>query len=171
LDQLWAIASYQKKSLLSQAIQTLKYKHTEPLAQILGQWMTGHFLEDTSRLFDSADLHGIVPIPLHPSRERSRGYNQARLLAEVLSVRAGLPILEGLQRTRSTPPQAHESKAQRLKNLHQAFWVDPLTPTFLNKKIILIDDVCSTGSTLNEAAHALKIPSRISEIRIVHALA
>lgn len=150
LEKLWAISSYEKKTLLSQAIHTLKYKHTESLALLLGEWMADHF----SAEYLSFD--GIVPIPLHPSRERARGYNQARLLADVLAARTGLPILEGLQRTRPTSPQARESKIQRLKNLRQAFFVDPLNSTFLNKKVILIDDVCSTGSTLNEAAKTLK---------------
>lgn len=97
----------------------------------------------------------LVPIPLHPSRKRKRGYNQAALLARELSKRCGLPVDEKLLvRTRKTRAQKELNDQERMANLKNAFSVREGNISY--KNIILIDDIYTTGSTVNEAARVLR---------------
>ncbi len=97
----------------------------------------------------------LVPIPLHPSRRRKRGYNQAELLAAELSRRAGVPMDAGLLlRTKKTRPQKDLDDGERLKNLKGAFSVRKRPVPY--KNVILVDDIYTTGSTVNSAARVLK---------------
>lgn len=97
----------------------------------------------------------LVPIPLHPSRQRKRGYNQAELLAAKLSKKSGIPMDEDcLIRTKKTRAQKELSDRDRLENLKNAFSVqEKKVPC---KRIILVDDIYTTGSTMDEAARVLK---------------
>jgi ComF family protein len=149
LDGLFMVAPYQKGSLLQTAIKTMKYRHAPELGDRLGFWMANRLSSVIA-----SDLV-LVPVPLHPDRERKRGYNQARLLANGVALNRQIPVKELLRRTRYTCPQAEMSRKGRLRNLQQAFSLSA-NSAMLNKKVILIDDVCSTGATLNECARALK---------------
>lgn len=96
----------------------------------------------------------LVPIPLHPSRRRKRGYNQAALLARELSERCGIPVDEKLLfRVRKTRAQKELNDQERLANLRGAFSVRKGSIPY--KNIILIDDIYTTGSTIDEAAGVL----------------
>ncbi|MCD8361707.1 MAG: ComF family protein [Lachnospiraceae bacterium] len=97
----------------------------------------------------------LVPIPLHPSRRRRRGYNQAELLARALSDRCGIPVDAGLlKRTRKTRAQKELSDRERAVNLRGAFSLRKgAVPC---KRLILIDDIYTTGSTMDEAARVLR---------------
>jgi ComF family protein len=96
----------------------------------------------------------IVPVALHPTRERERGYNQATLLARQLSRQLELPLAEaGLERTRITRPQVGLSAGERLRNVSGAFRAD--ADLVAGKAVLLVDDVCTTGATINAAAEAL----------------
>jgi len=92
-------------------------------------------------------LAPLVPIPLHPSRLRKRGYNQAKELARLLQA----PLWEGLKRERATAPQSERNAQERRNNLDDAFSVQGNVP----EAVVLIDDVMTTGSTLHAAAEAL----------------
>ena len=101
----------------------------------------------------SADL--IVPVPLHPRRLRQRGYNQAALLARELSRLLDIPLRERLlvRTGHSSPQAAATSKEQRVAAVRDAFRCDiPLS----GERVLLIDDVCTTGATLNACGHALR---------------
>jgi len=149
LDGLFVVAPYTKKSLLQTCIKTMKYRHSPNLANQLGEWMGLRFPLAQFRDFI------LVPVPLHPKRKKERGYNQAHCLAEGVATVLSLPIEELLQRKFYTLPQAQLSREDRLKNLLNSFSLSQNSNT-LNKKIILVDDVCSTGATLNECAKVLK---------------
>ena len=98
----------------------------------------------------------IVPVPLHRSRLRQRGFNQAVLLGRVLSRRLSLPMLpDALVRTRPTAPQIDLSAAERRLNVKGAFTV-PVPDRVAGRRILLLDDVMTTGSTMNECAGELK---------------
>lgn len=97
----------------------------------------------------------IVPVPLHRSRLRQRGFNQAVLLGRVLSHRLALPMApDALVRTRATEPQIELSAAERRVNVRGAFSVKG-SERIVGKKILLLDDVMTTGSTMDECAKEL----------------
>lgn len=96
----------------------------------------------------------IVAIPLHPTREKERGYNQSELLAQHLRQALGVPHCpQVVSRIRQTQPQVSLNAAERLMNMESAFSADP--QKVAGKKVLLIDDVCTTGATLSAAATAL----------------
>ena len=97
----------------------------------------------------------IVPIPLHPKRQRLRGYNQAELLARRLGERLALPVETGmLLRVRQTPPLKDLTRLQRMRNMEQAFAVK--TEPFAGERILLVDDIYTTGTTMDAAASVLR---------------
>lgn len=101
----------------------------------------------------------LVPVPLHPSRGRARGFNQSALLARELSPICGVPALELLRRVRATPPQVGLRGRERRANVKGAFAVDAdlwQKRGAHNARILLIDDVFTTGSTLAECAATLR---------------
>lgn len=99
----------------------------------------------------------IVPVPLHKSKLRSRGFNQAELLAEAIGEEVGLPVRRLLLKKKKTKDQKSLSRNQRIKNVTDAFAVDEeeLGPK-MPSSVLLVDDVCTTGSTLTACAHVLK---------------
>jgi ComF family protein len=113
-------------------------------------------LEGVNGCVPDHDLHLIVPVPLHRSRLRQRGFNQAALLGSVLSRRLALPMLpDALVRTRPTEPQITLSAAERRVNVKGAFTVNR-PDRIAGKRILLLDDVMTTGSTMDECAKELK---------------
>lgn len=99
-------------------------------------------------------VDGLVPVPLHPSRLRERGFNQAALLAKYASERTDVPIVNALARTRSTAHQVGLGAADRQINVRDAFaMVDGILVE--GRRFALVDDVCTTGSTLGACADVL----------------
>ncbi len=99
---------------------------------------------------------GVTAVPLHPARRRARGYNQARVLAVGLARRLGRPHWDGLlHRLRATETQTHLTARERLRNVAGAFEIG--SPRRLReRRILLVDDVMTTGATVSEAARALR---------------
>lgn len=127
----------------------LKYHNLKALAPSLARLMAAHYS------LHPVPAEAIVPVPLHRSRLRQRGYNQAELLAQGLREELGLPLVLGwLERPRAGLPQARTpSREQRWLNTTGAFKVVDRSPA---KSVLLVDDVCTTGATLNACAAALK---------------
>ena len=126
---------------LKAIVHALKYDPRATLARHLAARMR----EAGAAVLAGADA--VVPVPLHSSRERSRGFNQARELARHL----GLPVLDALVRTRNTSAQADLPKAKRDANVRDAFGLKPGV-TVDELVLVLVDDVSTTGSTLNACA-------------------
>lgn len=100
------------------------------------------------------EVDGIVPVPLHRRRLWERGFNQSFLLARYLSKKFGMPLLGGVERVRPTLPQVGLSYEERGKNLKNAFKV--INPRDLvNKEILIVDDVFTSGSTVESLAKTL----------------
>ena len=139
------------ESVLAEAIKSLKYRSRLSVARRLGKMMSRLALADP----DLSSVDAIIPVPLHRVRQRERGYNQALLLSEEISREMNLPVLSrSLVRTRFTKPQARLSRKKRRGNVAGAFMVvDP--ESVRDKRILVVDDVTTTGATLEECASAL----------------
>jgi ComF family protein len=99
-------------------------------------------------------IDALVPVPLHRKRLRERGFNQAELLAHQVELRTGVPVIRALERTRATPHQVGLSGVDRMANVDGAFGpVGGVDVTGL--RLAVIDDVCTTGSTLGACAKSL----------------
>jgi ComF family protein len=131
-------------------IKNFKYNKKTHLARLFGKMLAQKYLEKKL----SADC--IVPIPLHWTRQILRGYNQSELIASVFSKIVKIPIVNLLKRIKITPKQAFLSRKQRKKNLSGAFRVTQKKNDISNfEAIILLDDVLTTGSTLETAANTI----------------
>ena len=132
-----------------QAIHQFKYRHIKAMAGTLGQLLAEHLR--------SYPLTGdvLMPVPLHPKRLRERGYNQAALLAKEINRITGVPVIDGLLvRQRDTVTQARAANAlERRANVRDAFGC---RQELDGRNMLLIDDVCTTGATLDACALALK---------------
>jgi ComF family protein len=138
----------------------LKYHDRRTLAADLGALLAQRLEE----LRADWQPDGIVPVPIHPQRRRERGFNQADLLAAATAERCGLPFRDVLERTRNTPPQVGLPRDVRRQNVHGAFVI--LAAASPGVRPVLIDDVQTTGATLEAAAQAL----RAAGARAVYAL-
>jgi len=144
------------------AIQLLKYQGksvmAEPLADLMVQAMP--------MFFGMEDYDCIVPVPLHKKRRRKRGYNQVELIGEVLSSRTGIPMkTHCLIKTVNTPPQVGLSYQERQRNVRGYF--DVVNPADLSgKRILLIDDVLTTGATVTESARMLMRKGRAKYVDV-----
>jgi competence protein ComFC len=137
---------------LRQAILAHKYEGWRRLAAPLGAYLA-EYLQTQPFAPDVPDL--IVPVPLHPSRQRERGFNQSGLLAREVGRALCLPVNETeLRRIRRTRPQAELRASQRAANIRDAFAVRDPAP-FHRKTVLLVDDVLTTCHTVNECARVL----------------
>jgi ComF family protein len=133
-----------------QAMWQLKYHRQRRLAEPLGDLLAGACAD----LVPQIDL--IVPVPLHSSRQRQRGFNQAELLARQCALRLGLPArADVLTRIRATPPQVGLGVAARAANVAGAFAVRTPAPV-AGRRLLLVDDVCTSGATLGAGAEPLR---------------
>ena len=139
------------EGIMPEIISRFKYRGDTRLAKSLGDLLAGY--EDAD--FSFRDYLLVVPVPLHPRRLRRRGFNQSLLLARRLSRRYSLPLdFTALRRIRPTAPQTELSAAERRKNIRDAFAVFPVQAV-TEKAILLIDDVFTTGATVEECAKVL----------------
>jgi ComF family protein len=137
---------------LREAIHQLKYEDLRALAVPLGRLMARGW--DRLRP-PNGNVDVIVPIPLHPTRQRQRGYNQAALLARELGSALGLVVAEDvLIRIKATAPQVELDAAGRRANVRNAFRT--VDGRLAGKRVLIVDDVATTGSTLEAAADALR---------------
>jgi len=132
-------------------IQGLKFNNRRNLVALLVPFMIQAYYGSWDR--DDFDL--VVPIPLHHKRRRSRGYNQSELLARLLARRTGIPFSKrSLIRKRSTLPQVGLTDAQRRENVRNAFHCIN-SRQISGRRILLIDDVMTTGATVSSGSAAL----------------
>lgn len=134
---------------LREAIHQFKYRPCRSLARPLAAW-----LSENIRLVAQIDL--VVPVPLHKKRLRQRGFNQALLLSHRLSTAFAIPLsVDNLVRVRSTRPQVELSGEERKQNVAGAFALRR-PHEVEDKSVLLVDDVFTTGATMNECAAVLK---------------
>jgi competence protein ComFC len=143
-------------------IHRFKYSQHFYLRHPLAEWLA-ETLEDERILARGIDA--FVPVPLHPARRRERNFNQAEVLARLLAPRAGKPVLHALRRDRYTTTQTRFDRHQRMENLRNAFSVRH-NAIVQNRHLILVDDVFTTGSTVDECARVLREAGAAS-VRVV----
>src|SRR6184192_4079073 len=147
-----AVAAYRGRGIVRQIIHEFKYSRQIHLRHLVARWLNCAL--DDERLRQS-HFDVIVPVPLHPTRQRERGFNQAGLLAELLSAQTSIPCKPLLERTRYTTTQTALDRSERMENLHNAFRLRK-NANVRGLRVLLVDDVLTTGSTLNECARVLK---------------
>ena len=152
LDGLTARTLY-RHELTEKLTHGLKYKFWSSIGPALGSLMTEALLEGQQA--DITKFSVIIPIPLHKSRERIRGFNQSYLLARQIASLLNVPISNSLIRIKATKAQARLHEADRFLNIHGAFALRK-NVDLSGKSVILVDDVSTTGATLDAAAKACK---------------
>lgn len=142
---------------LRHAIHRLKYEQKELLGEPLGTFLANRLVVDRL-LENAASIQAVAYVPMHPGRERTRGYNQARLLAEPVAAMLGVPLLtkHALVRARKFPPQVGLSPNMRRQNVTAESFAVPDKSFVQGKHLLLIDDVFTTGTTVSSCAAALK---------------
>lgn len=153
---------------LQEAIHHWKYEGKMNLTLFFAEWMT----EGVKRYWEPDFFDLLIPVPLHPQRLRERGFNQALLLVKELSRRTGIPYRKTLlQKKKPTVPQVNLSGSEREKGLRGAFQVIG-KEELIGKSILLVDDVYTTGATVNECSKVLSREGakRIDVLTLAHAV-
>ncbi len=146
-----AMYYFNRKSPIQYALHKLKYKNQPDIGQRIGRQL-GSLLA-ASPLFESVEA--IVPVPLHPKKERSRGYNQSAMLAAGIADTMRVPVLSGvLVRQQFADSQTRKKRLERFDNVSEAF-VLKKPERIQGKHILLVDDVLTTGATLETCGAAL----------------
>ncbi len=146
-----AVAPLRSRGSLREIVHRFKYGRelwlVQPLADFLEKGLADSRL--AGRTFD-----GVIGVPLHPRRKREREFNQSEVLGKELAKRTGWQYLDALERLRYTVTQTHFDRDHRMQNLRNAFRVRQNAPVS-GKNLLLVDDILTTGSTLDECARTL----------------
>lgn len=141
---------FSRGSLLQSLVHQFKYKGNKQLGIYLGKQM-GYSIKNSERF---ATIDGIVPVPLFADKEQKRGYNQSALLADGIAAVLQVPVFNrAVTRVRYTSSQTQKTRIQRWQNVEGVFTV--CDSTLVNKNILLVDDVITTGATLEACAAAV----------------
>ena len=147
-----AVSAYRSRGVVRFVILQFKYSRQLHLRHPIATWLAEAMAD--ARLRDRAfDL--VVPVPLHPARLRERGFNQAHLLATMLGQEIGVPVFAVLERIRYTTSQTAFDRTDRMENLRNAFRLRKKMAV-RELRVLLVDDILTTGSTLSECARVLR---------------
>lgn len=148
----YGIALLNYNEAAARSIAAIKYKNKREYLDFYG----GLAAERCKKQLLGMKADGLIPVPIHPSRRRKRGFNQAELLAERMGQELGMPVFsEWLVRVKKTDPQKELGPSDRLKNLSGAFLADPEKRPSGVERVILVDDIYTTGSTMEACTRAL----------------
>ena len=153
-----AVSAFRSRGVVRKVMHDFKYGRQLHLRHLLGHWLAETMNDPrlAGRRFDF-----IVPVPLHPARKRERGFNQAQLLALELQPAWRIPVQNVLRRTRYTTTQTQFDRRERMENLRGAFRLRRGC-NVQGLRMLLVDDVLTTGSTLSECAAVLKRAGALS---------
>ncbi|HRD38869.1 MAG TPA: phosphoribosyltransferase family protein [Bacteroidia bacterium] len=151
IQKAGAYLLFEKSGKVQKILHEIKYKGNQLLAYRAGQWY-GEKLKEHP---DFANIHGIIPVPLHAKKQKQRGFNQSEEFANGISSALGIPVVKDcLVRTKFTSTQTKKSKAERWDNVKDKF--ELIHPEQLkNKTVLLVDDVITTGATIDACYQAL----------------
>lgn len=150
---------YSRGGKVAHILAGMKYYGRRQVCRHMGEVLALEL--QSSGFFAGVDY--LLPVPLHPDRLRTRGYNQSLLLAEGISRVTGIPVCDGvLRRVRNNQTQTHKSAWERQENASHLFQLAGDTRVLERKHVMLVDDVLTTGATLTSCAEVL------SEIKEIH---
>lgn len=146
-----SLVYFTKGSAIEKLLHQLKYRNKKEVGYYCGRLM-GEALKRSGRF---TGLDGIVPLPLFKKRERQRGFNQARLLCEGMSQALAIPtLIDVVERSESTETQTHKNRVERWLNMQHRFQI--IDESYLtNKHVLLVDDVITTGATLESCGQEM----------------
>ncbi len=151
IEEATALFYFHKKGKVQQLIHELKYKGQQQIGTFVGNWLVAEIIE--SNRFKNIDA--IIPVPLHPKKFKKRGYNQLTTFGEMLSSTLRIPLIsDKLIKVGTTDTQTYKGKIARFKNVKEHFKIID-TSFFENKHILLIDDVITTGATIESCCSEL----------------
>ena len=149
-----AMSARRHTGVVRDLVQRFKYRGDHFLRRPLSVWLVEAW-ETDGRLRGGPPVTALVPVPLHPQRRRERGFNQAEALCRLLEKHARLPVWHALRRVRFTETQTHLARNERLENLRGAFAAARRRPV-AGAHLLLVDDVFTTGATVDECARVLR---------------
>lgn len=144
-----AVGTYE--DALKDILQYYKFYKKEKLAKILVNFI---FEKITQEFFKDIDF--LVPVPLHKRSLKQKNFDHIRLITEIISKKTGIPVLKGLVKIKETYDQSQLKREERLKNLKDAFEIlEKIKNLIKDKNFLIMDDIYTTGSTMNEVAKVL----------------
>jgi ComF family protein len=150
LEKASSLLYFTKEGMVQPLLHALKYQNRPKVGHYLGA-LLGQDLKDNNWL---GDIDGLIPVPLHPKKEKARGYNQSVLIAEGIEKVTQIPLQKNLiKRVRNTSSQTQKTRIERVHNMQEVFALQQQSIPF--KHILIIDDVLTTGATLEACALAL----------------
>jgi len=158
LEQGAAMFYYRKETAIQKIIHRFNYSGAKEIGTILGNEF-GHLMKENQW---GMDVDVVIPVPMHWRKERKRGYNQATVLAygiaEILKVKC---LADALLKVEANESQTKKSRAERVENVRNAFELNKIHE-FSNLHVLLIDDVLTTGATLEACAKVLPSSCKVS---------
>lgn len=152
LEKTLCLFLFEKSGKVQKLVHAIKYKGQKELARYLGMLLGKEYLKASL----PAQFDYILPVPLHPKREKARGYNQSRELAKALSEVLGVPVQDGIvYRIKESSSQTRKRKFERWENVEGLFAKNPTTD-LKHKHLLLVDDVVTTGATIEALWQCLK---------------
>lgn len=159
INEATSLLLYSKKGVVQKLIHQLKYKGKQEIGIFLGKWLA-HKIQESSRF---TDIDYIIPIPLHKKRFKERGYNQLDIFGKTLSKELNIPYeTKLLQKTTNTKKQSKKNRFARMEKSETTFNINPYKD-FSNKHFLLIDDIVTTGATIESCYLPL---SKIKNIKL-----
>ncbi len=150
VERAVSMFEYSRSSPYSGILKDVKYHNSPTIAKSLAQSFAAEL--KGSGFFDGIDI--IVPVPLHSQKLAKRGYNQSRFIADGVSAVTGIPAADAIVAVKPHKTQTHRSTADRHKNVEGVFVAKP---TVSGKRVLLVDDVITTGATVTACGDALRM--------------
>jgi ComF family protein len=151
VEKATAMLWFEKQGIVQHLIHQLKYKNQEEIGVFLGSWLGVELAE----IPHYKTINAVIPVPLHPKKYRKRGYNQVAAFGREIARRLEADYLETvLVRKQYTHTQTYKNRILRWKNVHDIFSLNH-PERIANKHLLLVDDVITTGATLEACLHVL----------------
>jgi ComF family protein len=170
LEAATALFYFHKKGRVQQLLHHLKYQGDEDIGRVFGNWLGAELQE--SPYYESIDV--VIPVPIHLKKLKQRGYNQVTLFAQQIAKVLNVPYVDDvLLKSVNTKSQVFQSREARFQSVADSFYAQNLN-TVDNKHILLVDDIITTGATIEACALVLnpkkKVRLSVATLAITHSI-